>query len=151
MDELHTLIKNGTYTLKDDVSKEGRKLIKSILEINPAKRLKLKEILKTPWLEDCPTTLDIFTDNEKETIKKEMIYANTRRINRNFGKEPLPTDFQQMTDNSDIFPFFTEHRLDSTQNSLVRNHTTKSVILAPFNSTLTHISDDYSEPKVYKK
>lgn len=35
MDELHTLIKAGTYSLKDDVSKEGRKLIKAILEVNP--------------------------------------------------------------------------------------------------------------------
>lgn len=33
---------------------------------------------------------------------------------------------------------FTEHHL-STQNSLVRNHSTKSVILAPFNSTITEV------------
>ena len=151
MDELHSLIKNGTYTLKDDVSKEGRKLIKGILEINPQKRLKLKEILNTPWLEDAPESLDIFTDNEKETIKKELIYANTKRINRNFGKEVQQKDFAHMTDNSDIFPFFTEHKLDSTQNSLVRNRTTKSVILAPFNSTLTHMSSDYKDPVVIKK
>lgn len=151
MDELHSLIKNGTYTLKDDVSKEGRKLIKGILEINPQKRLKLKEILNTPWLEDAPGSLDIFTDNEKETIKKELIYANTKRINRNFGKEVQQKDFAHMTDNSDIFPFFTEHKLDSTQNSLVRNRTTKSVILAPFNSTLTHMSSDYKDPVVIKK
>lgn len=69
MDELHTLIKNGQYSLKDDISKEGRKLIKGILEINPLKRLKMKEILETPWLEDTPETLDCFTENEKETIK----------------------------------------------------------------------------------
>lgn len=150
MDELHSLIKNGQYSLKDDVSKEARKLIKSILEVDPRKRLKLKQILETPWMQDVPDQIDIFTENEKETIKKELIYANTRRINRNFGKE-VQKDFMQMTDNSDIFPFFTEHRLDSTQNSLVRNRTTKSVILAPFNSTLTHISEDYEEPKIVKK
>lgn len=56
-----------------------------------------------------------------------------------------------MTEGSDIFPFFTEHQLDSTQNSLVRNHTTKSVILAPFNSTLTHISEDMEELPILKK
>jgi serine/threonine protein kinase len=150
MDELHSLIKNGQYSLKDDVSKEARKLIKSILETDPRKRLKLREILETPWMQDVTDHIDIFTENEKETIKKELIYANTRRINRNFGKE-VQKDFMQMTDNSDIFPFFTEHKLDSTQNSLVRNRTTKSVILAPFNSTLTHISDDYEEPPILKK
>ena len=150
MDELHSLIKAGTYTLKDDISKEARKLIKGILEINPNKRLKLKEILQTPWLQDVPETIDVFTESEKETIKKELIYANTKRINRNFGKE-APKDFGQMTDGSDIFPFFTEHKLDSTQNTLVRNRTTKSVILAPFNSTLTHVSEGHVEPKILKK
>jgi len=69
MDELHSLIKAGTYTLKDDISKEARKLIKGILEINPRKRLKLKEILETPWLQDVPESIDVFTENEKETIK----------------------------------------------------------------------------------
>lgn len=33
--------------------------------------------------------------------------------------------------------------LNSTQNSLVKNATTKSVILAPFNSTRTHIDDNF--------
>jgi len=150
MDELHSLIKAGTYTLKDEVSKEGRKLIKGILEVNPRKRLRLKEILKNQWLEDAPEHIDIFTDNEKETIKKELIYANTKRINRNFGKDPM-REFSHFSDNSDVFPFFTEHKLDSTQNSLVRNRTTKSVILAPFNSTLTHISEMSDEPPLYKK
>jgi len=56
-----------------------------------------------------------------------------------------------MTDNSDWFPFFTEHKLDSTQNSLVRNHTTKSVILAPFNSTMTHESQNSNDPPIIKK
>lgn len=32
--------------------------------------------------------------------------------------------------------------LHSTENSLVKNVTTKSVILAPFNSTRTHIDDN---------
>lgn len=87
---------------------------------------------------------------KKRLLNKELIYANTKRINRNFGKE-APKDFGQMTDGSDVFPFFTEHKLDSTQNSLVRNRTTKSVILAPFNSTLTHISEGYEEPQIVKK
>jgi serine/threonine protein kinase len=150
MDELHSLIKSGTYSLKDEVSKEGRKLIKSILEVNPQKRLRLKEILETEWMQDVPETLDIFTENEKETIKKELTYANTRRINRNFGKDPMARESSQFSDGSNVFPFFTEHELDMTQNSLVRNRTTKSVILAPFNSTLTHISEDESAP-TYKK
>lgn len=33
--------------------------------------------------------------------------------------------------------------LVTTQNSIFKNNTTKSVILAPFNSTKTHISSDF--------
>ncbi len=40
---------------------------------------------------------------------------------------------------------FTEHNLDSTQNELTKNITTKSIILAPFNSTRTHISEEATE------
>lgn len=39
-------------------------------------------------------------------------------------------------------PLFTEHALDSTTNALMKNNTTKSVILAPFNSTRTHIAKE---------
>ena len=38
--------------------------------------------------------------------------------------------------------FFTEHALDSTQNALLRNCTTKSVVLAPFNSTRSKLGED---------
>lgn len=37
-------------------------------------------------------------------------------------------------------PLFTEHALDSTTNALMKNCSTKSVVLAPFNSTRTHIA-----------
>lgn len=33
--------------------------------------------------------------------------------------------------------------LQTTQNSLLKNNSTKSVILAPFNSTKSHISDNF--------
>ena len=43
---------------------------------------------------------------------------------------------------------FTEHPLDSIENSLLRNASTKSVILAPFNSTITDGNDDLEEYKM---
>ena len=36
---------------------------------------------------------------------------------------------------------FTEHMLDSTQNSILKNCETKSVILAPFNSTKSNLDN----------
>lgn len=38
---------------------------------------------------------------------------------------------------------FLEQEILTTQNSEYKNNTTKSIILAPFNSTRSHISDDY--------
>ena len=40
-------------------------------------------------------------------------------------------------------PFADQMSLNSTQNSLVKNVSTKSVILAPFNSTRTHIDENF--------
>ena len=40
-------------------------------------------------------------------------------------------------------PFAEQMSLNSTQNSMVKNVSTKSVILAPFNSTRTHIDANF--------
>ena len=71
--------------------------------------------------------MEIFTKTEKNIIQKEFTYNDTARLNWNEWQE-----------------FFTEHGLDSTCNSLIKNCSTKSVILAPFNSTKTHISSQHS-------
>lgn len=42
MNELHQLIKQGRYNLKDEISLEAKNLIKGILEVDPRKRLNLK-------------------------------------------------------------------------------------------------------------
>jgi len=54
-------------------------------------------------------------------MKTEFTYNDTERFNRN------ETDH------------FTEHMLDSAQDSLFKNFNSKSVILAPFNSTKSNI------------
>lgn len=70
----------------------------------------------------------MFTDQEKEYIKNEFTYNETERFNRN--EDP-----------------FTEHMLDSTNNSMLKNNETKSVILAPFNST----KSDVNAPAITKE
>ena len=57
-------------------------------------------------------------------IRKEYTYNDPRRYNRNENEEPADC--------------FTEHHLESVYNSL-QNATSKSVILAPFNSTQSHM------------
>jgi serine/threonine protein kinase len=39
MEELHSLILRGVYTLKEDISQEARDMLRGLLEINPHKRL----------------------------------------------------------------------------------------------------------------
>ncbi len=70
--------------------------------------------------------VEIFSKQEKTNIRHEFTYDETA------GEK------SQIIENSDKF-LFPEHLLDSTQNSLIKNCTSKSVILAPFNSTKSHI------------
>jgi 5'-AMP-activated protein kinase, catalytic alpha subunit len=50
MSELQKMIMKAKYTMKDDVSEEARELLKGLLEKDPAKRLKVPEILAHKWL-----------------------------------------------------------------------------------------------------
>ena len=100
-----------------------------MLEVDPRKRISTVDILNHKWLKDVASEMDIFTETEKSIIAKEYTCQNTRRLNRNAQNQA---------------EYFTEHNLDSTCNSLIKNCSTKSVILAPFNSTKTHISSFHS-------
>ena len=60
MDELHSLILRGIYTLKDDISQEARDMLRGLLEINPHKRFNYDQINGHPWLADLDPTLQLF-------------------------------------------------------------------------------------------
>ena len=55
-----------------------------------------------------------------------------------------PQDFESLPSELDK-DMFTEHMLDSTQNSILKNAETKSVILAPFNSTKSNLDEQNEE------
>lgn len=138
MRELHSLIIQGNVTYKEDVSQEAISLLKGLLECDPSVRLTTDQILKHKWLRDVSTSVNIFTETEKDIIRTEFTYNDTRRLNRNMNNESS---------------IFTEHQLDSVNNSTIANQTTKSVILAPFNSTKSHISSlhDSFKEEMFKK
>ena len=48
--ELRDLIIKGEYKTIENISPEARDLIKNMLEINPKKRISIKDILAHPWL-----------------------------------------------------------------------------------------------------
>jgi predicted nucleotidyltransferase len=78
----------------------------------------------------------VFTDLEKKHIIDDFEYYN---IKKELGPEEgqvLPTD-----------PF-AEQMLSSTQNVDLKNISSRSIILAPFNSTRSHISQDNDDKQI---
>ena len=88
MEELHEMILNGRYLLKEDISVEAMDLLRGLLEINPHKRLTIKQIYQHPWLENYDPNLKLFSQDECELINKEYTYNHPSRYNRNDG-EPV--------------------------------------------------------------
>ena len=70
--------------MKEDISKEARDLLKKILILDTDQRITSEEILLHPWLADTKEFItDVFTETEKERIKKEFSYKDTSSLNRN--------------------------------------------------------------------
>ena len=131
MKELHKMIMKGKYYFKEEVSDVAKNLMKRMLDINPKTRISIPEIMEHPWMTSLPSDHpEIFNQEEKEIVKKEFIYNNPKVVNRSEAV------------NNEVEPWdcFTELNLDSI-NQTLRNESEKSVILAPFNSSLS----DYNE------
>jgi len=155
MHELHHLIINGKYDINNpnaNCQKEGtaqtqppaptklsehaKNLIHSLLTVDPRKRLSAVEVLSHPWLKDCKAELDVFTQKEKDVIHKEYLSKNIDRVR---AKEVNLQGTGTLQDDPEVI--FTEHNLDTRTNvgSLLKNASTKSIILAPFNSTVSEL------------
>ena len=67
------------------LSEEVKLLIKQLLEPNPDKRINMQGILKHKWLENEPEQLkiEIFSELELETIRKDITYQDMSRYKRN--------------------------------------------------------------------
>lgn len=160
MTELQKIIMKAKYCLKEDISLEARDLLKGLLEKEPAKRLNISQILGHIWLKDAvdASDMELFTEQERQYIKTEYSYGKSSRYGRNndmsgtvshglpdpLGMSSVPGLLPQIPDGnlSELDKdMFTEHALDSTQNSILKNCETKSVILAPFNSTKSNLPE----------
>jgi hypothetical protein len=78
--------------------------------------------------DDAP---EIFNQEEKEIVKREFIYNNPKIVNRS----------EQINNEVEPWDCFTELNLDSI-NQTLRNESEKSVILAPFNSSLSDFNEE---------
>ena len=108
MEELHDLILKGKYLLKEDISVEARDLLRGLLEIDPKKRLTIRQIYRHPWLKNMDMSVQLFNDEERELIKKEYTYNDQSRYNRNENEEPVDG--------------FTEHNFESQYSTLKTTH-----------------------------
>ena len=132
MAELHKLILKGKYVLKSSGSEDVRDLLKKMLEVDPKKRWNIPQILCHKWFSDYNPDIEVFTSEEKEKIRNEFTYNQRANRNQTLTEGPINTL------DSD---WFIEQSIDASQSDLTRNISTKSIILAPFNSTLSHQSD----------
>jgi serine/threonine protein kinase len=127
MNDLHKLIIKGSFQYIKDIS-EGNKyliiidaqsLIVSLLEVEPKKRITIDQILCHPWVKSndkSRSKMNLFTAAEK------ILLAKSNLDYRNANKDELIENF-------------TLKNLDSLQETENQNINTKSIILAPFNSS----------------
>lgn len=122
------------------LSEHAKNLIHSLLTVDPRKRLSAVEVLSHPWLKDCKQELDVFTQKEKDLIHKEYLSKNLDR-----ARAP-----DRALDDPEVV--FTEHNLDTRTNvgTLLKNASTKSIILAPFNSTVSEL-EGFQWPEEVRK
>ena len=138
--ELHDLIINGKYKEIKGISKEAEDLLKKILEVDPEIRIKTEEILNHPWLVDLDFN---FWKNQNLFTNAEYILLAKSNV-----------DYRNIAFKEDMIENFNIRNLDTIEENINKNINTKSLILAPFNTSVSeneeNDSDTYDEIN-YKK
>ena len=131
--ELHNLIINGDYKEVKGISREAEDLIKRILEVDPNKRIKTEEILNHPWLKNLDFNFwknqNLFTNAEYVLLAKSNV------------------DYRNIAFKEDMIENFDIRNLDTVEENINKNVNTKSLILAPFNTSVSDNEENeyYSE------
>lgn len=141
--EMHPYILAGQYTLGDEASETAKDLIRKILTVDHETRITIDQILEHEWMQNIVPKNNIFNEEEMEEIDNEFNISKAKNIYNLYKMNTFNTEMHDIP--------FTEGNLDSTQNMLAKNITTKSVVLAPFNSTMTNVClfDSNHKPHVY--
>jgi hypothetical protein len=88
------------------------------MEKDIAKRITIPNILAHPWMKDAKPKIQLFTSAEQSY----MLASHNGVQGTTEGADP-----------------FMDKMLDSRNNSMLKNAETKSIILAPFNSTKSNL------------
>ena len=119
--ELHDLIMIGKFNTINDISYDAQHLIKCLLEIDPKKRITINNILNHPWLINVDVSnnknYNLFTNAEKVLLAKSNV------------------DYRDINNKNDMVEYFNLRNLDTGEENENKNIHSKSLILAPFNSS----------------
>ena len=99
--------------------------------------------MQHPWLEDPEIEnehIDIFDEQELELIKKEFTYALQKKKLKDFKEQKSKLNSEESKSAlaarkpEDLNTEFTEWSIQTHDNSLLKNDSSRSVILCPFNT-----------------
>ncbi len=129
LNELHDLIMKGKFNIINDISNDAKHLIKNLLEIEPKKRISIQNILNHPWLVNVDVVntknYNLFTNAERVLLTKSNV------------------DYRDINNKDDIIENFDLKNLDTGEETENKNINTKSIILAPFNSSMSEEENKY--------
>ena len=137
--ELQYSIINKEPKKIEKISNEARDLLKGLLNKNPRKRLTIEQILNHPWLINDERK---YYKNKKYHLftKAEMIMLSKTYIDYRNGL------IEDLKENFTISNLKLESKENPEKNKKLKNITTKSSLLAPYNTLIQNeesISEDY--------
>ena len=135
--DLHKLILTGNYTNINNISYEAQDLLKKLLEIDPKKRISINNILNHPWLNYNGNKNNIDDGKIKLFTKAEIILLSKENVD------------YRICEKEEMLEHFTLKNLYTINDIINKDINTKSVILAPFNSTFENNNDGSNESRIY--
>jgi serine/threonine protein kinase len=119
----------GKFNVINDISNDAKHLIKCLLEVDPRKRISVQSILNHPWLVNVDVSntknYNLFTNAERVLLAKSNV------------------DYRDINNKDDIIENFDLKNLDTGEETENKNINTKSIILAPFNSSMSEEENKY--------
>jgi serine/threonine protein kinase len=133
---LQKVIINSEPKKIEKISKEAKNLLAGLLNKNPDKRLTIDEILNHPWLKETGSKIEKNKKHHHLFTKAELLIMSKTYI-----------DYRK-ADIEDLIENFTISNLikNESNKNINKNITTKSSILAPYNTLIQNEENDsYSE------
>lgn len=111
-----------------------------MIVLEPNNRLKIGQILNHPWFDDLPPleSLEIFNETEITNMKSKFIFVDSdEKLDENGNQMKMQSAEEAQFDDKLDAADFEGMSLESTQQPKLRNLSSKSDVLAPFNTTIS--------------